>query len=601
MAMDASFGAGGVSVFEKNGPAPAEGEPRGNRAAERQPADDVGAPLTDAERKVIAAKLWAWEQKQFPVKGPRLRLPARGYRPDFNIKRILTWADAHFRATGDWPSEKSGVVYDSPYGDTWGAIDAALSRGRRGLAGGSSLRRLLAERRAVRPDLTVEQIVAWADAHLAARGRWPTRNSGRVPGAFSESWTTLDRDLADGRRGLPGGTTLARVLAEHRGVRNVHTIPRLSDEMILAWADAHHAATGRWPAADSGRVAAAPGETWGAINAALVEGRRGLTGKTTLARLLVAHRGRAALNGRPDLAVEQILAWADAYHSAYGRWPVEDSGAVEAASGETWGAISQALLYGRRGLTSGSSLARLLDEHRGVRNPRALPTLTLVRILSWADAHHTARGDWPTARSGPVSAAPEEVWGNIDLALRKGFRGLPAGMTLARLLTERRAAQRGRLTLATVCAWADAHRRVTGRWPDACAGPVLAALDEDWHSINLALRDGRRGLPAGLSLRRLFGRTCDPAAKGPRPGLTVAQVLAWADTHHASHGCWPTRTSGPIAGAAGEKWVNIDMALRHGRRGLPSQMSLARFLALHCAVAPGPAGARVAAAAEAGS
>jgi hypothetical protein len=569
----------GVGFSEEGRPAPlAVVEGDRERPEERKFTD---GPLSEPERKIVAEKLWAWEQQQFPVKGPRLRLRARGFRPFLSVKRILSWADAHHRATGKWPTAKSGQVRDSAYGDTWCAVDAALNQGRRGLPGGSSLKQLLAQRRAVRPPLTVAQIIAWADAQHAATGQWPTRNSGAVPCIYPESWARVDHDLRDGRRGLPGGMTLARLLAEHRRARNIYTVQPLAVKQILAWADAHHAATGRWPNASSGVVEGVPGETWGAINRALGEGRRGLSGKTTLVRLLVVHRGREVLNGRPDLAVKKILAWADAHHAAHGRWPVEDSGAVEAAPGETWGAISQALLYGRRGLAPGSSLARLLDEQRGVRNPRALPALTLVQILAWADAHLAALGEWPSGRTGPVAGAPGEDWGNLDLALRKGFRGLPGGMTLARLLTERRPEQRGRLTIAKVRAWAEDHRHKIGRWPDACAGPVLAAPHEDWHSINLALRDGRRGLPAGLSLRKLFGRTCDPAAKGPRPCLAVDQVLAWADAHHAAHGSWPIRNSGPVTGAPGEKWVNIDMALRHGRRGLPSKMSLARFLALH--------------------
>src|SRR5262249_25629238 len=163
-----------------------------------------------------------------------------------------------------------------------------------------------------------------------------------------------------------------------------------------------------------------------------------------LSRVLVEHRGREALNGRPELTIEQILAWADAYHAAHGRWPVEESGAVAGAPGESWGAISLSLLYGRRGLEAGSSLARLLAEHRGVRNPKALPPLTLIQILAWADAHFAVHGQWPSGRSGAVDTAPEEDWKNIDMALRKGHRGLPGDLSLAQLLIARRTKQRRR-------------------------------------------------------------------------------------------------------------------------------------------------------------
>jgi hypothetical protein len=178
-----------------------------------------------------------------------------------------------------------------------------------------------------------------------------------------------------------------------------------------------------------------------------------------------------------------------------------------------------------------------------------------------------------------VAEAPDEDWKNIDMALRKGFRGLPGGSSLARLLTQRRPEQRRRLTVAKVRMWAEMHRQATGRWPDSCTGPVSAAPGEDWHSIDQSLRHGRRGLPVGASLRSMFGRSCDPAAKGPRPPLTLEQVLAWGNAYRLDHGRWPNRTAGPIPGAPGEKWVNIDMALRHGRRGMPHGMTLAILFA----------------------
>ena len=121
--------------------------------------------------------------------------------------------------------------------------------GARGLPGGSSLARLLAPKRAEHPPsvkpLAIEQILAWADAHHAATGAWPHRDSGVVRDApFAITWSTVHAALHKGSRGLPGGSTLARLLAEHRGVPNRRVAPPLTIEQILAWADAHRAATG---------------------------------------------------------------------------------------------------------------------------------------------------------------------------------------------------------------------------------------------------------------------------------------------------------------------------------------------------------------------
>src|SRR5262249_42207718 len=148
-----------------------------------------------------------------------------------------------------------------------------------------------------RPPLTIAQILAWADAHHAAEGDWPTRRSGKVKGAPGEVWSTINTHLGVGGRGLPGGQCLGGLLVAHRGVRNPQFPPRLSVEQILSWADAYFAAHGVWPGHSSGPLDSAPGETWAAIDRNLWLGRRGLPGKTTLLRLLIEH-GRRSLSGR---------------------------------------------------------------------------------------------------------------------------------------------------------------------------------------------------------------------------------------------------------------------------------------------------------------
>jgi hypothetical protein len=69
-----------------------------------------------------------------------------------------------------------------------------------------------------RPDLSVEQILAWADAHRLRAGRWPTRLSSPIHGApAGTTRTAVDAALHGGLCGLPGGTTLRRFLDKRRG------------------------------------------------------------------------------------------------------------------------------------------------------------------------------------------------------------------------------------------------------------------------------------------------------------------------------------------------------------------------------------------------
>jgi len=46
-------------------------------------------------------------------------------------------------------------------------------------------------------------------------------NSGRIPGPKGENWKYLDSALRSGHRALPGKSSLARLLAEKRGLRNI--------------------------------------------------------------------------------------------------------------------------------------------------------------------------------------------------------------------------------------------------------------------------------------------------------------------------------------------------------------------------------------------
>jgi hypothetical protein len=43
-----------------------------------------------------------------------------------------------------------------------------------------------------RPPYTIEEILAWADAHRARTGKWPTIHSGPVYEALDESWLNIN-------------------------------------------------------------------------------------------------------------------------------------------------------------------------------------------------------------------------------------------------------------------------------------------------------------------------------------------------------------------------------------------------------------------------
>jgi hypothetical protein len=225
-------------------------------------------------------------------------------------------------------------------------------------------------------------------------------------------------------------------LAKHRGVRNISALPRLTIPRIVAWADAHHQRTGRWPSfCTKAPVPEAPGENWAAINASLNMGLRGLPGGETLSRLLVRYRNvRRTIHVEP-LTISQILRYADEYVRKTGRFPKCSSGPVDGVPGLTWTAIDIALTRGRRGLPLGFTLATLLERYRGLRHHGHLPKLTKRAILAWADGHHRRTGQWPNQNTTmEIPEAPGEKWPSLNSALLEGFRGLPGGDSISRLL-----------------------------------------------------------------------------------------------------------------------------------------------------------------------
>jgi hypothetical protein len=66
------------------------------------------------------------------------------------------------------------------------------------------------------PRLSFKKVLSWADAHFQRYGCWPNTTSGAVEDTPDERWDWIDDALRVGCRGLPGGSTLLRLLASKR-------------------------------------------------------------------------------------------------------------------------------------------------------------------------------------------------------------------------------------------------------------------------------------------------------------------------------------------------------------------------------------------------
>jgi hypothetical protein len=515
------------------------------------------------------------------------RRKKKSARPDFCESQILTWADAFHARMGCWPCSASGLLAEH-LSESWRNVDSALRYGFRGMPGGSSLAQFLAKHRQVRnlqqlPHLSIRKVLDWCDSYRELTGTWPNTKSGPIVEVPGETWRGIDHALRAGVRGLPGASSLAHLLTECRGYRDVQHLPRMSVRQILIWAEEHRRRTGVWPTRHSGSIPEAPGETWLGVDSALKLGRRRLTGGSSLVQLLAQRRGKRNRKRLPKLSIRRILTWARAHHRRTGHWPNTASGPIREAPGESWGAVNSALAVGYRGLPSGLTLAQVVGLRPEARAKAQRPLLSVSKILAWVDAHYRRTGAWPHARSGPVTESPGESWQRIDQALRANQRGLHCSMTLAQLLVEHRGlrsrAYPPSLNQKVILSWARQHRQRTGSWPSSLSGPIAGAPGETWRGVDQALRSGNRGLRGGSSLAVLLAQRAGARNRTNLPQLTADQILTWADDHHRRHGRWPTEKSGPIVAAPGETWNGVAMALRTGYRGLRGGLSLAQLLA----------------------
>jgi hypothetical protein len=169
--------------------------------------------MTPAQPRTLRSLLSA--RRQVRPRAAQTRR-VRGPRTNLTVEQVLAWANSHHAATGRWPLDSSGPVIGAP-GELWKNIDYAVRLGRRGLRLAQHIRRTLdPTRRAVRPNLTIEQILVWADAHLAAQGRWPMATSNANAGAPGETWKNIDSALRHGTRGLPPGLNLRKLSLKSR-------------------------------------------------------------------------------------------------------------------------------------------------------------------------------------------------------------------------------------------------------------------------------------------------------------------------------------------------------------------------------------------------
>ena len=317
---------------------------------------------------------------------------------------------------------------------------------------------------------------------------------------------------------LPGsGSSLPRLLAERRSVRNVSDIPPLTEEQILAWADAHRARTGDCPHCKTGPILEAPGEQWRNVDLAWKRGGPWATRRLvalatphgTALDPLGARRhtpltiprsspGPMPIRPEPEIGLIASRAWIPRRAREKTRRQCERGPGARIAADSLGGSLGQ---------RDSSPIGRGFP-----CNGADLPPLTIPGILPLASTcpSRSNRAMAPMHAWTGSLEAPGEEWRNVDAALREGLRGLRAGPSLPRLLAQERGARNEKdlppFRIPEILQWADAYHTRHGTWPTHQAGPIPEAPGETWIRVQKALYDGLRGLPGGSSLTRLLAQ-----------------------------------------------------------------------------------------------
>jgi len=131
-------------------------------------------------------------------------------------------------------------------------------------------------------------------------------------------------------------------------------------------------------------------------------------------------------------------------------------------------------------------------------------------VWQWMQDYFAQHKKWPSKKT--KSRAPDgSSWGAIDLSLRVGTRGLQGGLTIASL-KKKNGLVRICLTEDLIWGWMQEFFKKRNRWPTART-EELTPDGSTWNSISQCLTGCRRGLRAGLSLRKFRKKMLSADAK----------------------------------------------------------------------------------------
>lgn len=359
---------------------------------------------------------------------PKAKLTYHSYKTN-----ILTSAFLHKEQTGSWPHKGSGIITTGALkGKNWATVDHDIENGKIALQSDArSLSELLTPYKLIenltlddilfdepmlnQNTLHIEDILKAAQQYFDATCRWPNCNDFEIirTGVLEgETWGRIDKALRDGLRGLPGGSSLSKLLIEN-GIGNA-----MNANDVLEGAKLHHKTYGSWPSSSDTtpiKIGKLKGKNWKAIDTAFHRGYFELPTGTTLSQFLRSH----GCHDDNTLHAEDIIAAAKQHKQQTGKWPsCKDNAVIKegALKGEKWTTIHTALRDGYRELPKiEGGLPGFLKENNCVDRP-ATQYDVLQSAFNYRNAH--PQNKWPnnktTERISDNTILSGSTWASID-------------------------------------------------------------------------------------------------------------------------------------------------------------------------------------------
>lgn len=244
-----------------------------------------------------ASSLAKWMQKRYPE-----------YEevPEARLRRwVEDYADRNGRAL---PAAKSGPI--EGVGWTWAQVESAMVRGAWRWVVGESLARWLDRTYPDERILTPANLRQWVVDHVAAHGRFPTKDN-QAPVAEKSGWTwqRIHTAMERGAMGWPEKLGLNTWLD-----REYPALRLLTAANLQAWVAGHVAVHGHYPTRQTPGFTAPGGQwTWFAVDNALRRETAGWKGRTTLADWVDQHMPvvpQEPLDGLDEREVDEQRAFA---------------------------------------------------------------------------------------------------------------------------------------------------------------------------------------------------------------------------------------------------------------------------------------------------